>query len=130
MKVIAATVLDPTHLELTEPLVLRSGARVAVAIRADDDVPIAPATERIEPGPGTPSRLLCFRERENAWRRTHSDAMSAYAGQWVVLEGEQIIAHGSDPAPLVARARERGIRSPYVFYVEPPRPPGVVKMGL
>ncbi len=130
MKVVAATVLDPTHLELTEALVLRSGARVTVAISADDDAPTTPAAERVEPGPGAPAHRLCFRERENAWRRTHGDAMRAYAGQWVVLEGEQILAHGSDPAPLVARARERGIRSPYVFYVEPPRPPGVVKMGL
>ena len=83
MRVIAATVLDPTHLELTEPLELRSGAQVAVAVHEDKHTPTVPST-----------------------------------------------GCGDDPAPLVARAREHGIRSPYVFYVEPPRTPGTAKMGL
>ncbi len=134
MRVIAATVLDPTHLELTEPLVMRTGARVAVAVDEGEHAPPTPAggaAERDAADPmRTPARRLRFRERENAWRRTHGEVLRRYAGQWLVLEGEQIVAHGSDPAPLVARARERGIRSPYVFYVEPPRPAGVVKMGL
>ncbi len=130
MRVIAATVLDPTHLELTEPLELRSGAQVAVAVHEDDHTQTIPPTGPTEPdASATPSRLR-FRERENEWRRTHADVLRAYAGQWLVLEGEQIVAHGDDPAPLVARAREHGIRSPYVFYVEPRRIPGVVKMGL
>ena len=55
--------------------------------------------------------------------------MSHYAGQWVVLEDEDIVAHGEDPVQLVERAREAGIEVPYVFYVDPPRP-GIVKMGL
>jgi len=127
MKVIAATVLDPIHLELTEPLELRSGARVAVAIHEDVTTLTAPSTGPTEPDASIhPRRQLRFRERENEWRRTHGDVLRAYAGQWLVLEGEQIVAHGDDPVPLVARAREHGIRSPYVFYVEPPRAPGWV----
>jgi len=127
MRVIAATVLDPTHLELTEPLDLRSGAQVAVAVHEDEPVPTVPSTGPAEPDASTPPRRLPFRERETEWRRTHGDVLRAYAGQWLVLEGERIVAHGDDPAPLVARAREHGIRSPYV---EPPRAPGIVKMGL
>ncbi len=130
MRVIAATVLDPTHLELTEPLELRSGAQVAVAVHEGGPAPTVPATGPAEPVSSAPPRRLRFRERENEWRRTHGDVLREYAGQWLVLEGDQIVAHGDDPAPLVARAREHGIDSPYVFYVEPPRPPGVVKMGL
>jgi len=42
-------------------------------------------------------------------------------GQWVALEGETILAHGADPVAVVAKAREKGVRVPYVFYVEDPR---------
>lgn len=70
-----------------------------------------------------------LRQREDAWCRTHPEALLPYAGQWVVLEGEEIVAHGDDPVPLVQRARARGIPSPYVFYVESPQP-GVFKIGL
>ena len=52
-----------------------------------------------------------------------------YAGQWVVLEGEDIVVHGENPIQLVEMAREAGVEVPYIFYVDPPRP-GIVKMGL
>lgn len=130
MKVIAATVVDATHLELTEPLVLRSGARVTVSIHEDEQAPSLPVVEPVNSDLRVPSHRPRFRERENACRRAHGQVLRAYSGQWLVLEGEQIVAHGDDPAPLVALARERGIQRPYVFYVEPSRPPGAVKMGL
>jgi lactam utilization protein B len=69
------------------------------------------------------------RARELAWRCAHEDELQAYAGQWVVLEGEQIVAHGENPAGAVEQARSQGIRVPYVFYVEEYRP-GVVLIGL
>ena len=127
MKVIAAKVLDPTHLELTEPLELRSGAQVAVTVTESDGASPSGAASKSEAS--AEPRPLRFRQREQAWCGTHGDVLSSYAEQWVVLEGEEIIAHGEDPVELVERARERGIRSPYVFYVEPPEP-GVVKIGL
>ncbi len=123
MKVIVARVLDSTHLELTEPLAVPSGARVEVAVSGGED-PITTATD--EPAEARP---LQFRRREDDWCRTHGDDLLAYAGQWIVLEGEEIIAHGGDPTELVRQARARGIASPYLFYVEPSRP-GVVKIGL
>jgi hypothetical protein len=36
----------------------------------------------------------------------------------VIVEGEELVAHGRDPAPLVARARARGIRVPYLFFID------------
>ncbi len=47
----------------------------------------------------------------------------------MVLEGEEIVAHGKDAVPAVEEARAKGVTVPYVFYVVPPRPPGVVRMG-
>jgi len=127
MKVIHATVLDPTHLELTEPLALRSGARVAVAVSEERNRSTDADEGERQPPPAP--QPLPFRRRENEWRRTHGGVLRGYAGEWVVLEGEEIVVHGDDPAQLVKEARERGIRSPYVFYVEPPQP-GAVTIGL
>lgn len=59
------------------------------------------------------------RTREMAWRRAHEQELGNLVGQWVIVEGDDLIAHGSDPGALVAAARVRGIRVPYVFFVEP-----------
>ena len=118
MKLVAATILDPTHLELREALSARAGESIEIAI-PDPALDTSP-----------PRRLAGHRRVEQAWRRSHQDLLvSHYAGQWVVLEDEDIVAHGEDPVQLVERAREAGIEVPYVFYVDPPRP-GIVKMGL
>ena len=61
------------------------------------------------------------RSRERAFREAHRETLRQFAGQWVVLEGEVIVAHGKDPAWVVAVARARGINTPYVFYVEETR---------
>lgn len=60
------------------------------------------------------------RGREIAWRRSNEETLRALAGQWVVVEGEKLIAHGDDPLTVVQEARARGVHSPYVFYVEAP----------
>lgn len=74
---------------------------------------------------------LSHREREHAWRRSNPELLQGrYAGQWVVLEGEEIMAHGKDAVQAVEEARAKGVPVPYIFYVEPPRPPGVVRMGF
>jgi hypothetical protein len=36
-----------------------------------------------------------------------------------VLEGEEIIAHAPDAAQAIRQAKTQGIRTPYVFFVEP-----------
>jgi hypothetical protein len=69
------------------------------------------------------------RSRELEWCRTHTEVLRQFAGQWVVLEGEEIIAHGEDPLLVVAEARAKGIQVPYVFYIED-TDAKVVRMGL
>ncbi len=74
---------------------------------------------------------LSHREREHAWRRSNRRLLQRqYAGQWVVLEGEEILAHGKDAVQAVEEAKAKGVVVPYVFYVQPPRSPGVVHIGL
>lgn len=69
------------------------------------------------------------RNRESAWKQRHHDLLQALAGQWVIVEGDELIVHGQDPAALVSAARCRGIQIPYIFFVEP-LAHGVVKIGL
>jgi hypothetical protein len=71
------------------------------------------------------------RKREDAWRRSNRDYLQAqFAGKWVVLEGDEIMAHSVNAARAVEEARAKGVAVPFVFYVEPPRQPGVVRIGL
>jgi len=70
-----------------------------------------------------------FRNRELEWRRTHPEILKSFENEWVVLEGEEIIAHGPNPMEVVAKARAEGIKTPYVFYVES-FSEDVSKMGL
>jgi hypothetical protein len=82
-----------------------------VAIPPPDDLPIEAISQPRH------------RSRELEWRRTHQEMLRTMAGEWVVLEGEEIIGHGKDLGPLVAEARARGIVVPYAFFVEDMPPP-------
>ena len=59
-----------------------------------------------------------LRERELEWRRTHAETLRQFENEWVVLEGEEIIAHGSDAAKAIGEAKIKGIKTPYIFFVE------------
>ncbi len=48
--------------------------------------------------------------------RTHS--LEEYAGEVIVLEGDEIVAHGHDGRQLVEEARRRGIEVPFLFLVD------------
>lgn len=96
------------------------------ALKASEFAPAPPKQGRSR---RPPSVVAGYRSRELEWRRIHADDLQAFANEWVALEGEQIVAHGSDPAEVVAEARARGIQTPYVFYVEPSGE-SIAKMGL
>jgi hypothetical protein len=59
-----------------------------------------------------------YRSRELEWLWTHKEVLQQFAGQWVVLEGEKIVAHGNDPLQVVTEARAKGVQVPYIFRVE------------
>jgi len=70
-----------------------------------------------------------FRAQELEWRRTHAETLKQFENEWVVLEGDTIIVHGSNPAHVIREARSQGIRTPYIFFVEP-EASNVVRIGL
>jgi len=73
--------------------------------------------------------VSAFRDRELEWRQTHREELQAFANEWVALEGEEIIAHDRDPVRVFEQAKQRGISSPYIFYVES-ADENVVRIGL
>jgi hypothetical protein len=54
------------------------------------------------------------RERERAWIATHRDE---YLGQWVAVEDDRLVAHGTNPRQVYLVAREAGIETPYLVRV-------------
>jgi hypothetical protein len=60
-----------------------------------------------------------FRNAELEWRRTHSETLKSLENQWVVVEGAELVAHGRDPVVVIKEAKSKGVRTPYIFFVEP-----------
>jgi hypothetical protein len=60
-----------------------------------------------------PSRA---RSAEMAWA---SSPDTQFLGKWVVLEGGQVVASGSNPKQLYEDVRARGISSPFLIFVSP-----------
>jgi hypothetical protein len=66
--------------------------------------------------PVRPARLKSLdRSHELAWITQHR---REYQGEWVVLDGNRLIGHGTDPGPLVERARAQGVERPLVTRIE------------
>lgn len=59
---------------------------------------------------------LRTKEQERAWIEVHRDE---YLGQWVALDGDNLIAHGVDPRGVYEEARAQGITAPYLVHVTP-----------
>jgi hypothetical protein len=48
-----------------------------------------------------------------------ADNRSAYANQWVAVEGDRLIAAGLDAREVFAAAKAAGIESPFVVHILP-----------
>jgi hypothetical protein len=55
-------------------------------------------------------------QREREWLNAHRDE---YLGQWVALDGDQLIAYGPDARKVYRAAREQGTDAPYLDRVGP-----------
>ena len=60
--------------------------------------------------PGYPTN-----EQERAWVEAHRDE---YLGQWVALDGDHLVAHGTDARTVYEAARAQGVEIPYIDRVE------------
>ncbi len=48
-----------------------------------------------------------------------SDPDAQFIGKWVVLQGGQVLASGSDPKQLYEDVRKKGRSSPFLIFVSP-----------
>jgi hypothetical protein len=66
---------------------------------------------------GSSSQTNASRLRESKWL---SENWVAYLGQFVCLEGNQLISSGTDPHQVYAQAKAAGIASPFMARVQDP----------
>lgn len=76
-----------------------------------DSAPPLPMTPRFVRRTNPPKD----RSREFEWLSKHRDE---YAGQWVALDGDRLIAHDSEYEPVSASAREADIEDALILLVE------------
>ncbi len=53
-------------------------------------------------------------QRAKQWMAAHR---AEYLGQWVALEGDQLISHSFDAKQVYAAAKAAGIRSPFIVRI-------------
>lgn len=70
------------------------------------------------------------RHRELQWLRAHREELRPLIGQWVVIEGEEIVAYGSNPVEVVREARRKGVKVPFIRQIEMDRRKGIGEIGL
>jgi hypothetical protein len=54
--------------------------------------------------------------RELQWLATHRHE---YLGQWVALEGDRLLAHGTNAREVFQQARQAGVASPFIEQILP-----------
>lgn len=57
---------------------------------------------------------VTLREVEKAWVASHTKELSKFAGEWLVVEQNQLITHNVDFAQAVREAKSRGVKIPYI----------------
>lgn len=63
------------------------------------------------------------RSREYQWLEQHA---REYIGQWVALEGDQLVAQGSTAVEILKVAKAAGIERPLILQVEDPDGPPLI----
>ena len=53
-------------------------------------------------------------KKELEWLKEH---WREYVGEWVVLDKDRLVGHGSDPIPIVKQARAEGVKTPFAKYI-------------
>ena len=69
--------------------------------------------EKFEQQEEVEKEIRLFKASEK-WLEEHR---AEYLGQWVCLEGDKLIAHGSDGLEVHRQAKENGINAPYLVRV-------------
>ena len=61
------------------------------------------------------------RESEVRWLQAHAHRLQVeMPGHWIILEGEDLVAHGVDFFAALEEARRKGVEIPFVERIPPP----------
>jgi hypothetical protein len=73
--------------------------------------------QKVEPQPNSDALdgIDIHRIREREWLKEHR---SEYAGQYVALDGNNLVSHGTDGRKVYADARQAGVEIPYIVRIE------------
>ena len=69
-----------------------------------------------------------FRSQEMDWIESHLEELRQLEGNWIVVEGDQLIAYGYNRSEVVKQAKEKGIAIPFIFFI--PHPQDGIFMGI
>lgn len=69
---------------------------------------------------GTSHGLWIERERELRFFEAHPELEQQFAGQWVALDGDELISHGSELAKVLQAAQDAGHPTPFITRVPDP----------
>lgn len=73
-----------------------------------------------------PTYLACARAEgvvptiesdEMRWLSENSHELTAYRGEWLLIQGRELVAHSADFRNIRVRISEQNIRSPFIYYV-------------
>ena len=81
--------------------------------------------ERVEASLSDEHMPRAVSERAAASMRWIDKHRSEYAGQWVAMDGERLLAHGPDARAVATQARQLGIKVPFLHRVEAEEPVAV-----
>ncbi|MGH9938796.1 MAG: DUF5678 domain-containing protein [Blastocatellia bacterium] len=114
-----AALTSPLSLDekLTVVKFLIEQAKQDAAAKSNGEEPTDGASQEINDAPkkirdDVPDRYF---RREYEWLRQHRHE---YLGQYVVLEGDRLLAHGPDGRKALAEARQAGTKHPVVVRIE------------
>ena len=102
---------------------IEAGLRAEAAARGMDvDALIATAVKAYllaMPSPPVPATRRIDARARSAEMTWAASPDSQFFGKWVVLEGGQVVASGSNPKRLYEDVRARGMSSPFLIFISP-----------
>lgn len=103
-----------------EQIITALGRKLGDKYPFENNTVVQAQTGKVEIPPGRVigiSAQFNDRAKEYQWLKEHQ---REYIGQWVALDGDQLIAHGFNAKEVFATADSLGIQSPFVLLVEDP----------
>lgn len=104
----------------------RRGVKRATSRKAG--APVRNRSAGNAPRQGSPSLKHFHLSPEMEWLQRNHEKLQAYAGEWVVLTADGVLANGVDYLEVRSHATSEGIRTPFIFRV--PEPTDAAFMGL